>query len=80
MTQRRNKRSLCAVIAGWQGDAVLALLAGPGLSSHHVFTQRLHLVCVSGAHFDQYEGGSIQPGDVFTHPELKALQPTLFIL
>lgn len=57
MTQRRNKRSLCAVVAGWQGDAVLALLAGPGLSSHHVFTQRLHLVCVSGAHFDQYKGG-----------------------
>lgn len=62
---KRNKWSLCSVIAGWQGDAVLALLAGPGLSTHHVFTQRLHLVCVSGAHSYKYKGESIRQGRVY---------------
>lgn len=36
---------------------MLALLAGPGLSAHHVFTQRLHLVRVSGARFYKYIRG-----------------------
>lgn len=62
----RNNGGLCAVIAGWRGDALLALLAGAGLSTHHVFTQRLHLVCVSGAHSYKHKGESIQPRGTFT--------------
>lgn len=42
-----SKWSLCVVIAGWQGDAVLALLAGPGPGADGVFTQRLRLDRVS---------------------------------
>lgn len=53
---------------------MLALLAGPGLSAHHVFTQRLHLVCVSGAPFYKYKGESIEPGDAFTLAKLNACQ------
>lgn len=46
----RNKWSLCVVIAGWQGDAVLVLLAGPDPGAYCVFTQRLCLDSVSRAH------------------------------
>lgn len=42
-----NKWALCVVTSGWQGDAVLALLAGPGLGACCVFTQRLRLDGVS---------------------------------
>lgn len=50
LINEQSKWGLCVVIAGWQGDAVLALLAGPGPSAYCVFTQRLCLDCVSRAH------------------------------
>lgn len=76
---RRNKRFLCAVFAGWQGDAVLALLAGPGPGPHHVFTQRLHLVCVSGAHSWKYTGESMHTtlGRVDTTQHVRTLRSAL---
>lgn len=49
-SRTRHKWSLCVVIAGWQGDAVLALLAGLGPCADCVFTQRLRLDGVSGTH------------------------------
>lgn len=83
--EKRSKRSLCAVIAGWQGDAVLALLAGPGPRTHHVFTQRLHLVCVSGAHSYKYKGvGGVNPynpGTRLHNPDCARVNThTLFLL
>lgn len=58
---------------------MLALLAGPGLSAHHVFTQRLHLVRVSGARFYKHEGESMQPRDVFTFPTLGRVSTLYFM-
>lgn len=47
LTWKWCKHGPCVVIAGWQCDAVLVLLAGPGPGPCCVFTQRLCLDCVS---------------------------------